>query len=66
MKVSYTPLMATAKNEHLHIVQLGIEQCEVDPNNVNSMMNALHYAAEFNRTNTETIEVLLPICLLIV
>ena len=56
----YTPLMAAAKNEHLHVVQLGIEQCEVDPNIANSNgLNALHYAAEFNRTNTETIKVLL-------
>ena len=44
----------------MHVVQLGIEQCEVDPNIANSNgLNALHYAAEFNRTNTETIKVLL-------
>eukprot|EP00942_MAST-04A_sp_MAST-4A-sp1_P003013 g3013.t1 len=56
----YTPLMAAAKNEHFQLVQYLIEQGEADPNIVNSNgWNAVHYAARFNRTNTELIELLL-------
>ncbi len=55
-----TPLMAAAKNEHFQVVKYLIEQGEADPNIANRYgENALHYAAEYNRTNTELIELLL-------
>ena len=56
----YTPLMAAAENEHFQVVQYLIEQGEADPNIARSDgVNALHYAAYHNRTNTELIELLL-------
>ena len=43
-----------------HIVEYLIEQCEADPNIARSTgSNALHLAAETNRTNTELIQLLL-------
>ena len=66
-----TPLMAAAQKEHFHIVQYLIEQCEADPNIANYSgwddsvggaiggWNALHVAAESNRTNTDVIQLLL-------
>eukprot|EP00942_MAST-04A_sp_MAST-4A-sp1_P001162 g1162.t1 len=56
-----TPLMIAAQNEHFQIVKYLIEQGEADPNIAHSEygMNALHYAAKFNRTNTELIQLLL-------
>jgi ankyrin repeat protein len=55
-----TPLMAAAWNEHFQLVKYLIEQGEADPNIANSVgMNALHYAAVYNRTNTELIQLLL-------
>ena len=55
-----TPLMSAAENEHFQVVQYLIEQGEADPNIANSYgYNALHLAADNNRTNTELIELLL-------
>ena len=56
----YTPLMIAAINEHFQVVKYLIEQGEADPNITDSNgINALHYAARNNRTNTELIELLL-------
>lgn len=56
----WTPLEAAAWSEHFHVVQYLIEQGEADPNIADSDgMNALHKAAECNRTNTELIQFLL-------
>ena len=58
--VECTPLMVAARREDFQMVQYLIKQGEVDPNIANSDgENALHYAACFNRTNTELIELLL-------
>jgi hypothetical protein len=55
-----TPLTIAARNEHFQIVKYLIEQGEADPNIANSGgYNALHIAAQFNRTTTELIELLL-------
>ena len=55
-----TPLMAAARYEHFQIVKYLIEQGEADPNIADSDgYNALHYAASYNRTNTELIQLLL-------
>ena len=55
-----TPLMLAARNEHFQIVEYLIEQGEADPNIASSNgNNALHFAAQFNRTTTELIELLL-------
>ncbi len=60
VSVEWTPLMAAAWGEHFQIVKYLIEQCEADPNIANSVgLNALHIAAEYNRTNTELIQLLL-------
>ncbi len=54
------PLMIAAMNEHFQVVKYLIEQGEADPNIADSGgWNALHYAADYNRTNTELIEFLL-------
>ena len=51
--------MAAARFEHFQIVKYLIEQGEADPNIARSYgTNALHYAAGYNRTNTELIELL--------
>ena len=56
----YTPLMIAAKNEHFQIVKYLVEQGEADPNIANSGgVNALHYAARFNKKDTKVIEFLL-------
>ena len=56
----WTPLMAAASNEHFQLVQYLIKQFEADPNITNRYgYNALHFAAEYNRTNTELIKLLL-------
>ena len=58
--IEFTPLMIAALNEHFQVVKYLIEQGEADPNIVDRYgENALHYAAAFNRTNTELIELLL-------
>jgi hypothetical protein len=58
--INRTPLMYAAENEHFQLVQYLIEQGEADPNIANiGGSNALHWAANFNRTNTELIEFLL-------
>ncbi len=55
-----TPLMAAALREHFHIVKCLIEQCEADPNIADRYgWNALHWAAQYNRTNTDLIQLLL-------
>ena len=56
----YTPLMAAAYEEHFQVVKYLIEQGEADPNIANRYgQNALHYAAMYNRTNTQLIQLLL-------
>ena len=56
----WTPIIAAAENEHFQIVKYLIEQGEADPNIANSDgENALHYAARYNRTTTELIQLLL-------
>ncbi len=57
----YTPLqIAASYGEHFQVVKYLIEQGEADPNIADSDgWNALHYAAAYNRTNTELIELLL-------
>jgi ankyrin repeat protein len=57
----FTPLMTAAHYEHFQIVKYYlIEQGEADPNIASSDgQNALHWAAGFNRMNTELIELLL-------
>ena len=56
----HTPLMVAAMYENFQIVKYLIEQGEADPNIADSYgMNALHWAAWKNRTNTELIELLL-------
>ena len=58
--VECTPLMIAAENEHFQIVKYLIEQGEADPNIATSDgWNALHYAAWYNKKNTELIELLL-------
>ena len=58
--LEFTPLMIAAEIEHFQLVKYLIEQGEADPNIANSGgMNALHIAAEYNRTNTELIELLM-------
>ena len=56
-----TPLIIAARDEHFQVVKYLIEQGEADPNIADSEygMNALHFAAETNSTNTELIELLL-------
>ena len=55
-----TPLMVAAWEEHFQVVKYLIEQGEADPNIANSGgYNVLHYAAGYNRTNTELIELLI-------
>ena len=56
-----TPLMIAAYYEHFQVVKYLIEQGEADPNIARSSdeLNALHYAAQNNRTNTKMIELLL-------
>ncbi len=55
-----TPLIVAAENEHFQVVKYLIEQGEADPNIARSNgWNALHCAADENRTNTELIELLL-------
>ena len=56
----YTPLMIAARYEHFQIVKYLIEQGEADPNIANSDgWNALHWAAQYNKKDTELIEFLL-------
>ena len=57
----WTPLMIAAENEHFQIVKYLIEQGEADPNIARDSdgWNALHLAADTNRTNTELIQLLL-------
>ena len=56
----YTPLIAAAAWEHFQVVQYLIEQGEADPNaEINDGLNALYFAANYNRTNTELIQLLL-------
>eukprot|EP00942_MAST-04A_sp_MAST-4A-sp1_P001296 g1296.t1 len=56
----YTPLTIAAAYEHFQIVKYLIEQCEAYPNIANSGgWNALHYAAQNNKKDTELIEFLL-------
>ncbi len=55
-----TPLMIAAYGEHFQVVKYLIEQGEADPNIASSDgVNALHFAALNNRTNTELIQSLL-------
>ena len=56
----YTPLMIAAEKEHFQIVKYLIEQGEADPNIANSYgVNALHFAARYNRTTTQLSQLLL-------
>ena len=55
-----TPLQAAASYEHLQIVQYLIEECEADPDFADRYgYNALHWAAEYNKKNTDVIQFLL-------
>ena len=55
-----TPLMVAAYGEHFQVVKYLIEQGEADPNIADSGgWNALHWAADNNRTTTEFIQLLL-------
>ena len=56
-----TPLMIAAWNEHFQVVKYLIEQGEADPNIADSEfgMNALHWAACYNKKDTELIQFLL-------
>ena len=56
-----TPLMIAVAHEHFHLVKYLIEQGEADPNISAGTygQNALHYAAECNRTDTGLIQLLL-------
>merc|ERR1719263_2485307 len=55
-----TPSMIAARYEHFQLVKYLIEQCEADPNIAHRHgQNALHLAAQFNRTTTDLIELLL-------
>eukprot|EP00942_MAST-04A_sp_MAST-4A-sp1_P009061 g9061.t1 len=55
-----TPLMIAARHEHFQLVQYLIEQGEADPNIARSDgCNALHFAAQENKKDTELIELLL-------
>jgi len=52
-------LIASVKNEHIHITRYLLEQGG-DPTTVTREgWNLLHFAARFNKTNTDTIELLL-------
>ena len=53
--------MIAAYKEHFQIVQYLIEQGEADPNIeiISSGYNALHLAAQYSRTSTELIELLI-------
>eukprot|EP00942_MAST-04A_sp_MAST-4A-sp1_P012326 g12326.t1 len=56
----WTPLMIAASKEHFEVVKYLIEQGGADPDIATSVgENALHYAAEDNKKNTELIELLL-------
>ena len=56
----YTPLIIAARYEHFQVVKYLIEQGEADPNIADSDgWNALHYAAQNNKKDTELIELLL-------
>eukprot|EP00942_MAST-04A_sp_MAST-4A-sp1_P002736 g2736.t1 len=56
----YTPLTVAARFEHFHVIKYLIEQGEADPNIADSHgYNALHFAAQYNRKNTELIQLLL-------
>jgi ankyrin repeat protein len=55
-----TPLIVATWNEQFQVVQYLIEECEADPNIADSDgWNALHYAAQNNKKDTELIELLL-------
>ena len=57
-----TPLMIAAEKEHFQIVKYLIEQCEADPNIANRNgegENALHFAAGWNKKDTEVIVVVI-------
>ena len=52
--------MKAAWNEHFQLVKYLIEQCEADPNIANWRgLNALHWAAQYNKKDTKLIEFLL-------
>ena len=58
----WIPLIVAAYHERLDIVQHLIEQCGADPNCADpghSGKNALHYAAQNNKKNTDLIQLLL-------
>ena len=56
----YTPLRMAALYEHFQVVKYLIEQGEADPNiAISNGLNALHYAAQTNKKDTELIEFLL-------
>ena len=56
----FTPLMIAAFREHFQVVKYLFEQGEADPNIANSYgENALHYAAGYNSTYTNLIQLLL-------
>ena len=56
---SRTPLMKAAFHEHSTIIEI-LLQCNADTATTNNIgQNALHYAAEYNKTTTTTVQLLL-------
>ena len=55
----WTPLMEAARNEHSTIIEI-LLQCNAStaPTNINGI-NALHFAARYNKTTTTIVQLLL-------
>jgi len=58
--IECTPLMVAIQNDHFHLVQYLIEQCDADPNIELNGSNALHFAVSYyRRPTTDLIKILL-------